>query len=342
MISPNSPSPATSQDHWPEHYRGRNVLVIGGSGFMGFNLVRRLVDLGAKVSIASRGITVPADRLPPSVDALRLDLADPSTYSHILSGRDMIFIVAGATGAVRSVALPVDDLLGNLTGQLTLLEAIRRLPKPPRVVMAGSRLVYGTAHYLPVDESHPTNPTSAYGVHKLTAEKYHLLFHRLHGVSTTVARVTVSYGPHVPAGNSSHGVVDEFASSLLRGDPIFLYGTGEQSRDFIHIDDVVEGLLRIGACDQTIGRTLNLGHGRPITLLALAQTLINIIGCGDISHVPWPGDAEKVETGNFYTDVSLIRHLTGWAPRVELEDGLRHLLNYMRNRQPAPVSQHAM
>lgn len=302
---------------------------------MGYNLTRRLAELGAKVSIASRGITIPGDRLPGGVDAIHLDLGDPASYSRTLEDREIIFVTAGATGAVRSVAQPVEDLLGNLTGQLNLLEAIRRLPAKPRVVMAGSRLVYGPAHYLPVDESHPTNPTSAYGVHKLTADKYHLLFHRLHGLATTVARVTVSYGRFTPAGSIGHGVVNQFAGNLLRGQPITIYGTGEQSRDFVHIDDVVEGLLRLGACDQAAGRAVNLGHGRPVTLLGLAQALIRIIGAGEIAHVPWPVDAEKVETGNFYTDISLMRQLTGWSPRVDLEEGLRDLLDYLRRRQPA-------
>jgi nucleoside-diphosphate-sugar epimerase len=309
---------------------------VGGSGFIGYNLAGELLARGAKVTVASRGITIPAGRFPPTVESVRLDMCDPASFGRILHDRDMIFIVAGATGAVRSISCPVEDLRSNLSGQLNLLEALRKLPRHPRIVLAGTRLVYGIAQRLPVDESHATNPTSAYGVHKLTAEKYHLLFHHLHGLPTTVTRITVAYGPFSPITNTAYGVVNTFARSLVRGEPITVYGTGDQTRDFVYIGDVVDALLRLGACDAAIGKAFNIGHGRPITLADLAEALVRVAGNGSVVHVPWPPDAEKVETGNFYVDTSLLSNVTGWAPRMPLDDGLSRVLDYMRQVTAAP------
>jgi UDP-glucose 4-epimerase len=335
--SPQRVAPADAD--LSSHYRGKNVLVVGGSGFIGYNLSGELVARGAKVAVASRGITIPAGRYPSSVESVRLDLCDPASFGRALHDRDIVFIVAGATGAVRSISCPVEDLRSNLAGQLNLLEALRQLPKYPRIILAGTRLVYGIAQRLPVDEAHPTNPTSAYGVHKLTAEKYHLLFHHLHGLPTTVTRITVGYGPYAPLTNTAYGVVNTFSGSLIRGEPITVYGSGEQTRDFVYIDDVVDALLRLGMCDQAIGQAFNIGHGRPITLAALAEALIRVAGQGSVVHVPWPADAEKVETGNFYADTTLLSRVTGWAPRMPLEEGLARVLEYLRQiaLEPRPA-----
>jgi nucleoside-diphosphate-sugar epimerase len=147
-----------------------------------------------------------------------------------------------------------------------------------------------------------------------------------------VTRITVVYGPNTPANSTDYGVVSRFAHNLILGKPITLYGEGAQTRDFVYIDDVVDALLRLGACDRAIGRAFNIGNSRPITLLNLAQTLIRVAGHGELLHVPWPADAQKVETGNFYADVSLMRHVTGWRPQTSLEEGLRNVLQFMRRR----------
>jgi len=328
-------NPAPSSADLAAHFRHKNVLVMGGSGFMGFNLMRQLAEFGAQITVASRGITLPAMPYPAGVNWMRADLSDAESLDPVVLGRDIIFIVAGATGAVASINAPVEDLRSNLSGQLNLLEAIRRMPKLPRVILVGTRLVYGVAQYLPVDEKHPTNPNSAYGVHKLTAEKYHLLYHHLHALPTTVARVTVAYGPYTPASSYTYGVVSHFAQAILRGEAISIYGGGEQTRDFVYVDDVTDALLRLAACKQAAGEAINVGHGRPVTLAHLAETMIRVAGAGEIAHVPWPPDAEKVETGNFYTDVTRIHQLTGWRPWTPLEDGLRRVFEYMRQMSTA-------
>lgn len=311
-------------------YRHKSVLIVGGSGFLGFNLARVLSACDANVTVGARGMTTPAAAYPAGVRQVRLDVTEPHTLVRAVDDCEMLFVVAGATGAVRSLEQPLDDLRSNLIGQLNLLEVVRRSRSQPRVVLASSRLVYGPSRYLPVDEDHATEPTSTYAVHKLTAEKYHLLYHKAYGLRTSIARITVAFGPHAAPNGMSQGVVTTFVRNVTSGVPITMYSTGTQTRDFVYVDDVVDALLRIGASDQTIGRTLNVGGGSPVTLSQLAETLVRVAGQGEVSYIPWPKDAATVETGDFYADISLIRRMTGWQPRTSLEEGLRRCVDDAR------------
>ena len=138
------------------------------------------------------------------------------------------------------------------------------------------------------------------------------------------------------AANTAYGVVNTFARSLVRGEPITVYGAGDQTRDFVYIGDVVNALLRLAVNQHAIGKAFNIGQGRPITLADLANALVRVAGAGSVVHVPWPVDAEKVETGNFYVDTTLLSRVTGWTPRMSLDNGLARVLDYMRQVTVGP------
>ncbi|MHB8378187.1 MAG: NAD-dependent epimerase/dehydratase family protein [Dehalococcoidia bacterium] len=319
-------------------YQGARVLVLGASGFIGFNLVVALAGCGADVTAASRGVTRQPHAYPAGVRERAIDVREIDPLVGLVAGHDVVFDVAGRSGAVESNLSPLDDLRTNVVGQFNVLEACRRAAPRARIVFASSRLVYGRARYLPVDEQHPTDPTSMYGVHRLAAEKYHLLYHQMHGMATTVLRIAVPYGPCQPLDAASHGVVNLFMRTVVDGRPITLYGGGKQLRDVLHIDDLVGAMLASGRSPATIGAVMNVGGGQPVTLAELATTIVEIAGCGRVTEAPWPDDVAAVETGDFHADIGSIRALTAWVPRIPLRDGLRSSIAYYRARRQVAVA----
>lgn len=318
-------------------YRGTRALVVGGSGFIGFNLTCALVQAGARVTVMMRGLTGKAAPYPEGVVEKIADLADIDDLLDIVLEHDLIFDVAGQSGAVKSNDSPLDDLRANLIGQFNLLEACRRTGSRARVVFASSRLVYGRPQYLPVDEAHPTEPTSIYGVHRLAAEKYHRLYQRIHGLSGTILRITIPYGPFKANNTNSHGVVNLFMSAAAEGRPITLYGDGRQLRDVLHVDDLVRAFLTVARSDRAEGMILNVGGATPVRLDEIAQVIVDAAGEGEVRFAPWPQGEADVETGDFCADNALITATTGWTPTIALKDGIEDSMAYYRARSRAAV-----
>lgn len=330
-MSKSTPHPDLPTDA----YRQRRVLVLGGTGFLGFNLAATLAGAGAHVTVASRGNTQPAGAFHDGVRDVRADIADRDTMHALLEGHDAVFLVAGSTGAIESTAAPLEDVRSNLLGHIALLEAWRSSGCRARLIVGSSRLVYGKPLRNPVAEDHPTEPTSAYGINKLAAEKYHLLYHHNHDVRTTILRIPVAYGPHAPRTSTNHGVVRTFIQNVLASRPITLYGQGTQLRDFLYIDDLVAAMITVGASDAAIGQVLNVGSGAPARLIDLARAVVNAVGHGEIQTVPWPQGARQVETGDYLADISRITSLTGWRPRTALQEGVARCVADEIARRPA-------
>lgn len=329
--------PAQSEDPYGG-YRDARVLVLGGSGFIGYNLTSALASAGARVTAVSRGLTQKARPHPESVLDKRVDMADIDDLLPLVPEHDVIFDVAGRSGAVESNVSPLDDLRVNLVGQFNLLEACRRTGSSARIVFASSRLVYGRPQHLPVDETHSTEPTSVYGVHRLAAEKYHQLYHRIHGLAITILRITVPYGPYQALNTTSHGVVNLFMSAVAEGHPITLYGEGRQVRDVLHVDDLVRAFLTVAQSKRSVGQIFNVGGAMPVRLRDLADAIIGVAGGGEVRFAPWPEGAAAVETGDFYADIARIKNMTGWVPRITLKEGLQASFAYYRARSRQTVA----
>ena len=280
-------------------------MVTGGSGFVGLHLLAQLHKLGARVT------------------TLEADIGDKPSVSKAVEQQQVIFHLAAHSGALAGNRFPVKDMEVNCKGLLILLECCRRINPAVRLVFASSRLVYGIPQSLPVDETHPTYPTSIHGIHKLTAENYLRLYNQLYGLPTVSLRITNAYGPHSVSKNRQHGILNIFMQLALRNQAIRIYGDGSQLRDFIYIDDLVEAMLRVAPHPNTYGDLFNVSSGRGISLLEAAETVVVQIGQGHIEHVPWPEEAKKVETGDFVADITKIQRTVGWRPHTEIEAGIR-------------------
>jgi nucleoside-diphosphate-sugar epimerase len=318
-------------DEYGGFYRGRKILITGGLGFIGLNLSQRLLDLGGEVTLLDNFVP---SQLPGGLaehQGLRTvvaDIRDEDKVERVVRDQSIMFNLAGKSGAADSNKAPVLDLDINCRGQLTLLDACRRVNPAITVIFPSSRLVYGKPHYLPVDEGHPLAPESIYAAHKLSAENYHLIYGRLYGLKSTVLRISNPYGPMQAGDARVYGIANTFIRTAARGGTITLFGDGAQRRDFIYIDDLVDVFLLAAASEAARGKTYNVGDSRSVSLRELAELSVGIAGHGVITHVPWPNEYQAIESGDYMTNGSLITEQLGWRPSTSLEVGISTTLSY--------------
>jgi UDP-glucose 4-epimerase len=321
-----------------DFYRGKNVLVTGGLGFIGSNLARALADLGASVTAV--------DSLLPDYggnlfnlagyeDKLRINVADVRGHGmkYLVKGQHVLFNLAGQVSHIDSMNDPFTDLEINCTSQLWILEAVRQQNPELKIVYAGTRQIYGSPQYLPVDEKHPLRPTDVNGINKISGELYHLVYHSVYGIRTSSLRLTNTYGPRQLIKHSRQGFIGWFMRQALLGEEIQVFGDGSQKRDFDHVSDVVDAFLRAGASDAADGQVFNLGGEAPITLVDLARLLIEIAGHGSYRLVPFPPERKRIDIGDFYADITRVRETLGWTPRTPLRDGLAGTVAYYRRHK---------
>jgi UDP-glucose 4-epimerase len=324
-----------SQDY-RDFYRGRRVLVTGGLGFIGSNLARRLVDLGADVLLV--------DSLLPDYggnlfnitgleDRLRVNIADvrqSTTMNYLVRGRDVIFNLAGQVSHIDSMRDPHTDLEINCRGQLTILEACRLHNPATKVVYAGTRQVYGKPDRLPVDESHLVRPTDINGINKAAGEYYHLVYNNVFDVRACSLRLTNVYGPRQLIRNNRQGFIGWFIRLALEGKEIQIYGDGSQIRDFVYVDDASDAFLRAGALDACNGDVFNVGGSEPIAHRDIVTMLLQLSGRGTVRFVDWPDDKRRIDIGSFYSNSTKFSTLTGWKAETALRDGLNRTLAFYR------------
>jgi UDP-glucose 4-epimerase len=319
-----------------EFYRGRRVLITGGLGFIGSNLARQLVELGADVLLVDSLIPDYGGNLfnIAGVESrLRVNIADVrqgTTMNYLVHDRDVIFNLAGQVSHIDSMRDPHTDLEINCRSQLTILEACRQRNPKTKVVFAGTRQIYGRPDRLPVDETHLVRPTDINGINKAAGEYYHMVYNNVFGVRACSLRLTNVYGPRQLIRHNRQGFIGWFIRLALEGREIEIYGDGSQMRDFVFADDVSDAFLRAGASDATNGEAFNVGGSEPIAHRDLVKILLDEAGRGSVKFVPWPDEKRRIDIGSFYSDSTKFQATTGWAPAVDLREGLRRTLAYYR------------
>lgn len=316
-------------------FRDRNVLVLGGLGFIGVNLTARLVRERARVTVLTpvrERHTAQADAFEhQGVRIVEGDVRESSVVRPLVAGQDIVCNLSGQSGAVRSMDDPWTDLETNLRGTLVVLESLRGGNPLAKYVCIGSRLEYGRPERLPVAEDDLGAPLCLHAIHKRTIEDYLQLYQHLFGLRYSVARVTNPYGPGQPGGRTAYGVINRMIHLAIAGQEIPIYGDGTQLRDYIHVDDVVDGVLTLAESPAADGRIYNVATGTGTPLVEVAARVIAIAGSGRITHVEWPPLAAKIETGDFVADVSRIRRELGWTPAVGLSQGLEQTVSFYRS-----------
>jgi len=316
-------------------WTGRNILVTGGLGFIGANLARRLVELGARVTLVDSLIPEYGGNLfniAGIEDRVRVnisDVRDAHSMKYLVQGQDYLFNLAGQTSHMDSMQDPFTDLDINAGAQLSILEACRRHNPGIKVVFASTRQIYGKPDYLPVDEKHLLRPVDVNGINKMAGEWYHILYNNVYGIHTCALRLTNTYGPSMRIKDARQTFLGIWVRLLMEGKPFEVWG-GEQLRDFTYVDDVVDALLRAATDETANGKAYNLGGDRVVSLAQLAELTVAAHGGGTYSSREFPADRKRIDIGDYYADYGLIRTELGWAPRVGLEEGLGRTLRYYR------------
>jgi len=314
----------------------RNVLVTGGLGFIGANLARRLVALGARVTLVDSLIPEYGGNLfniAGIEDQVRVnisDVRDAHSMKFLVQGQDFIFNLAGQTSHMDSMQDPFADLDVNARAQLSILEVCRHYNPAIKVVFASTRQIYGKPDYLPVDEKHLLRPVDVNGINKMAGEWYHILYNNVYGIRACALRLTNTYGPGMRVKDARQTFLGIWVRLLVEGKPFEVWG-GEQLRDFTYVDDVTEALLRAAADDGANGKVYNLGGDRVVSLTQLAELTVAANGGGCFESRVFPAERKRIDIGDYYADDRLIRTELGWAPRIGLEEGLTRTLSYYRN-----------
>ncbi len=290
------------------------ILVTGGSGFIGGHLVDAL-----RADNEIRVLDVdPEPSTPRNVNSIEGDIRDRAIVDRATEGVDIVFHQAALVSVAESVAEPERSHAINATGTLNVLEAARRYDA--RVVVASSAAVYGEPESVPIDESHPLEPTSPYGLDKLVTDQYAQLYHELYGLDAVALRYFNVYGPGQTGGDYA-GVVTAFCRQARDGEPITVHGDGTQTRDFVHVNDVVRA-NQLAAVTDEVGTAYNVGTGSSVSIRRLAERIRRIEGSdSEIVHTePRSGDIS-----HSCADVSRAREHLGYEPTIGIDEGLKTL-----------------
>jgi UDP-glucose 4-epimerase len=321
------------------NWSGQNVLITGGLGFIGSNLAIRLVREGARVSICDARIEgygandANIREIRDDVEVQVSDVRDDNVMGHLVAGKDVVFHLAAQVSHVMSLSNPFPDIDINIKGTAAVLEACRRRNPGALVVRSGTRGQYGPAVALPVSEEAPSDPRGLYEISQLSAEMICRAYTRIHGIRTVPLRLTNVYGPRAQMKHSQFGVVNWFVRLALEGRPIPIFGTGTILRDFLYVDDCVEALVRAAQEPRVVGEILNVGNDRASTFLEVAKTIQQLLPATTIVFTDFTPERKAQEPGDFVSDITKIRGLLRWEPRIDLSDGLERTIAYYRERR---------
>lgn len=318
---------------------GTPVLIVGGLGFIGSNLAHRLIGLHAEVTILDACLepygwnVANIKEIQDTVTFVRGDVRDAETMRKQIQGKALVFNCAAQVSHTISIGNPFLDLDINCRGVLTLLETVRQYNQHAKIVYASTRGVIGRLQYSPADESHATEPVDINGINKLAAEKYHVLYHRIHKIKTTSLRINNTYGERGQMRHDDYGVVNWFIRRALQGEPIVIHGDGFQTRDYNYVGDVVDALILAGQREEANGEVFLLGSGKATRFIDLLELIMRFVGREfHVTKIPRPEDREAIEIGNFLVSFAKIERALGWHPRTDLETGLRRTIEYYRHR----------
>lgn len=292
--------------------KNKKILVTGGNGFIGSNLVSKLQLLGGMVDIydLSNGNDI--------LDYINLQ-------SFIKKKYHIIYHLSGFSGSAKSSFEKSKSFNINSFATAKLCELITIYSPDTKLIISGSRLEYGVPLYLPVDEEHPTLPNSIYGLTRLIASQIVMSFNKKSKLNATIIRTSNVYGPHPRTKFQGYNVINNFIDLALQNKDLTIYGEGKQIRDYIYIDDLVEAFI-LSSKQKANGQIYNLGYGKGISFNEMIKLICKITGKGKLNYRQWPKESKEVETGDYISDISKIKKDLGFTPKTNFREGIEKTL----------------
>lgn len=310
-----------------EHQDPLHCLILGGRGFLGSHLCDAIASQGHRVRVFDRPDAAMPEDSPGASTAEFVpgDFANPQDIDAALNDIDVIFHLVSTTLPKSSNDNPVYDIQTNVVGTMHMLDAARRAKVRKIVFCSSGGTVYGTPGQISIPESHPTNPVCAYGIGKLSIEKYLHLYHVLHGIDYCVLRLANPYGPRQRV-SGAQGAATVFLHKAMMGETLEIWGDGSVVRDYLYIDDAVDALCR--AMRHTgEPRVFNIGSGTGHSLNELIGDIENVLQ-REVSRRHLPGRPFDVPAN--VLDIGLAREALAWQPTTTLRDGLARSMEWMR------------
>jgi UDP-glucose 4-epimerase len=300
--------------------QGTKILVTGGAGFIGFHLSKKLVELPAKVIIYDNLSSGRMENVRdvPKAEFVKGDILN-SNQLYSLDKAELIFHLAAQVVVPYSMENPIEDFETNARGTLNVLEKARK--DDSRIIFASSAAVYGNPSIMPTPESYGFHPFSCYGLSKVVGEEYCEMYAKQYGLDVTVLRFANVYG------SRCHGVISDFFDKISRNRrKLEIIGTGLQSRDFVHVSDVVEALLSAAALEKALGETFNIGFGKTTKIIDLAKLILKILNLTNkttitTTNVSWHGDIDAI-----WFDITKAKRELCWTPKIHLEGHIKTLM----------------
>lgn len=311
-----------------ETFRNARVAVLGGAGFIGKALVRRLSGAVDLVRVIDKSCDCAEYQAAKNTEIYEADIRDEESIRRVVKNCSVIFNLVGQGGHLESMSSPLVDLENNVCAQLIILEACKSHAPGAHVIFASTRQVYGAPEFLPVPEHHPTDPLDLNGINKLTAERYHLLYSRLCGIRSTVLRLTNTYGPGMRTTGPNSTFLGAWIRQILDRKPIRIFGDGSSIRDMTHVEDVVNALIKTAWHPlKTTNEIFNVGSGTSVTLREIAEQLISLVKPQTkIEFRSFPELLERIDIGNYVADTTKFNTRTGWSAEIPFPHGLRTTL----------------
>lgn len=305
-----------------------NVLVVGGAGFVGANMVRRcLAEDGCQVTVLDsldghfRSSIASLKTVWDQIRFVRGDLRDETLLAEVVQEQDVIFNCAAQTSHPLSMQFPLLDAEINCLGNLKLLEAVRLLNPAATVVYVSSSTVTGRARQPVVDESHPEQPLEIYSANKGVAEKYHHIYHSMHGLRTVVIRLANIFGPY-GKGFAEFGFINYFIDQAWKQQAIRIFGSGAQTRNVLYVDDATELLWQAAQAPLLVGQTFLGTSEEHRSVWEIAQEITRTLGRGTVEQMPWPEERRRMEVDAVRYSSQRLQQLIPWRPADDLASGL--------------------
>ncbi len=315
--------------------QGKNVLITGGCGFLGSNLAKKLVELGANVTLFIRPEKERENvkSFESKLNFIEGNLTNEIEVEKAVKNKDYLFHFAWQTDLKRSMIQPKEDLMSDILGLLNLLEVCKKNNPEIKIVFASTVTVIGNVKKIPSNEEEPENPLSIYEANKLIAEKYLQIYYNSYKIKSATLRLSNVFGELQRIDNPNRGILNFMIGRALRGEKLNVYGSGDFIRDYCYVQNYVDAFILAAISENTNGETYVLGSGEGRTfnevvekIKKITEQLINKNVL--IEHIPFPEEENEINKRNFIADYNKFRRDTGWFPKISFDEGLKRTIEF--------------